>query len=317
MKLASTRVLVLVLLLISRAAAAVSAANNRPLIFGMNPTPMDWWGYDKYVWDPLLFQKMAEAGCATARIGINWDVIEPAPGVRDWTEIDRWVKLCLDNNIEPLILINSTPTWALPDYVDPAVAVPEARYPVGAEYTSVFDQWCFDVARRFRGRARYYEFWNEANGYGWYTALLNPPSYSRFDLYTPWMIRAYRSVKLADPASQMSTTGIDDRRSHFAVSTTRQDCSRSHIDQPGSDVVAVERETRADRDGHFNVAGPLKRGFRTERSVEHPHVDAYGASRNRQVAGSGSITRGFFEPDSRRERPFVRGSFCKTRRGVA
>ncbi len=210
MKLASTRVLVLVLLLISLAAAAVSAANNRPLIFGMNPTPMDWWGYDKYVWDPLLFQKMAEAGCATARIGINWDVIEPAPGVRDWTEIDRWVKLCLDNNIEPLILINSTPTWALPDYVDPAVAVPEARYPVGAEYTSVFDQWCFDVARRFRGRARYYEFWNEANGYGWYTALLNPPSYSRFDLYTPWMIRAYRSVKLADPASQMSTTGIDD-----------------------------------------------------------------------------------------------------------
>ncbi|MEJ5297650.1 MAG: fibronectin type III domain-containing protein [Armatimonadota bacterium] len=199
------------------AASAVPAANDRPLIFGMNPTPMEWWGYDRMVWDPILFYRMAAAGCASARIGVNWDQIEKVRGVRDWSEVDRWVKLCLDNNIEPVILINSTPTWALPPDVDPAVSVPEARYPPAAQYTADFEQWIYDLARRFRGRARYYEFWNEANGYGWYTALLNPPSYSRADLYTPWMIRAYRSLKLADPTALMSTTGIDDGGPGHAV----------------------------------------------------------------------------------------------------
>ena len=188
------------------------AANNRPLIFGMNPIPMDWWGCDPAVWDPKQFAKMAEAGCASARIGVNWDQIEPVQGQRDWSGIDAWVTYCLNNNIEPLILINSTPTWALPDNVDPNVPVPTARYPAGELHIDDFNNWCYDLARRFRGRARYYEFWNEANGYGWYTPWDPDPNkrFSRADLYTPWLIRCYKAVKLADPASMVSTTGIDD-----------------------------------------------------------------------------------------------------------
>ncbi|BCW99816.1 MAG: hypothetical protein KatS3mg024_2643 [Armatimonadota bacterium] len=46
------------------AASAVPAANDRPLIFGMNPTPMEWWGYDRMVWDPILFYRMAD--CASS-----------------------------------------------------------------------------------------------------------------------------------------------------------------------------------------------------------------------------------------------------------
>lgn len=209
MKTLAARLLLVCSLAIMTAGAGYSA-NNRPLLYGMNPTPTEWWGYDRNIWDPLLFQKMAEAGCTVARIGVNWDTIEPVQGQRDFSEIDRWVKLCLDNNIEPLLLINSTPPWALPANIDPLVSVPEARYPPDIQYAEVFNQWVYDLVRRYRGQARYYEFWNEANGYGWYTALQNPPTYGRADLYTPWMIRAYRAVKLADPTSMMSTTGIDD-----------------------------------------------------------------------------------------------------------
>lgn len=204
------QLLIGLILLTLVSAGACSAANNRPLLYGMNPTPMDWWGYDALTWDPILFQKMAQAGCTSARIGVNWDQIEPTQGVRDWSGIDRWVKYCLDNNIEPVLLINSTPTWALPGDVDPAVSAPTARYPPAEQYADTFSNWCYDLVRRYRGRARYYEFWNEANGYGWYTALLPSPSYSRADLYTPWMIRAYKAIKLADPTCMMSTTGIDD-----------------------------------------------------------------------------------------------------------
>ena len=197
-------------ILVLIAAFGCHAANDRPLIYGMNPTPMDWWGKDPYVWDPILFQKMGQAGCTSARIGVNWDVIEPVEGSRDWSGIDRWVDYCLDNNIEPLILINSTPEWALPDYVDPNVPYPWARYPPAEEYAQTFKDWCYDLVRRYRGRVRYYEFWNEANGYGWYTALTDPQSFGRADLYTPWMIRAYEGLKRADPTCMMSTTGIDD-----------------------------------------------------------------------------------------------------------
>lgn len=188
------------------------AANDRPLIFGMNPIPMEWWGYDPAVWNPMQFAKMAEAGCASARIGVNWDQIEPVRGQRNWSGVDEWVNYCLDNNIEPVILINSTPTWALPDNVDPNVPFPNARYPAGEAYVEDFKNWCYDLARRFRGRARYYEFWNEANGYGWYTPWDPDPNkrFSRADLYTPWLIRCYKAVKLADPTAQVSTTGIDD-----------------------------------------------------------------------------------------------------------
>lgn len=188
------------------------AANNRPLIFGMNPIPMDWWDLDPAVWDPQEFANMAQAGCASARIGVNWDQIEPVQGQRDWSGVDAWVTYCLNNNIEPVILINSTPAWALPDNVDPNVPVPVARYPAAESHAEDFNNWCYDLAHRFRGRARYYEFWNEANGYGWYTPWESDPSkrFSRADLYTPWLIRCYKAVKLADPGSMVSTTGIDD-----------------------------------------------------------------------------------------------------------
>ncbi|MDH7601315.1 MAG: fibronectin type III domain-containing protein [Armatimonadota bacterium] len=191
---------------------ACRAANNRPLIFGMNPVPMEWWGYDAAVWNPLEFAKMAEAGCTSARIGVNWDQIEPVKGQRDWSSVDAWVNYCLDNNIEPVILINSTPSWALPDNIDPNVPSPNARYPAGEDHIEDFNNWCFDLARRFRGRARYYEFWNEANGYGWYTPWDPDPTkrFGRADLYTPWLIRCYKAVKLADPTAMVSTTGIDD-----------------------------------------------------------------------------------------------------------
>jgi len=173
---------------------------------------MEWWNVDPEVWDPLQFQKMAQAGCASARIGVNLDQIEPVQGQRNWSGIDKWVTYCLDNNIEPLILINSTPTWALPENVDPNVPFPTARYPAAESHIEDFNNWCYDLARRFRGRVRYYEFWNEANGYGWYTPWDPDPNkrFSRADLYTPWLIRAYRAVKLADPVAMVSTTGIDD-----------------------------------------------------------------------------------------------------------
>lgn len=182
------------------------SANDRPLIFGQNPIPTNWWGYDKNTYDPVEFDKMQQAGCSSARIGVNWDQIEPTRGIRSWGEIDRWVKLCVDRGINPVILINSTPTWALPDNVNPEIPVPEARYPCREDMAADFESFVFELARRYRGLVQYYEFWNEANGYGWHW----DEGYHRLDEYTPWMVRAYKQIKLADPTAKMSTSGWDD-----------------------------------------------------------------------------------------------------------
>lgn len=190
---------------------SADAANDRPLIFGMNPTPMEWWpGYEAHIWNPVLFDRMQQAGCTVCRVGTGWDQIEAKQGTYDWSRLDLYVDYCLDHNIEPLVLFGGTPQWAMPKGVDPKVDHAYARYPAAEEHAAAFERFVYNLGKRYRGRVRYYEFWNEANGYGWYTALLDPPSYSRADLYVPWMKRAYKALKKGDPTAMMSTTGIDD-----------------------------------------------------------------------------------------------------------
>lgn len=183
------------------------AANNRPMIFGMNSTSTAQWGYDPVVWDDILYDKMAAAGCASARASAGWDVVEVNQGTFDFTEIDAKVKLRLDHNIEPVVLMGGTPVWALPSWANPNIG--NGFYPASDTKIAEFQNYCTQLARHLRGRARFYEFWNEANGYGWFTAYNSPPTYNRADLYTPWMIRAYKALKLTDPTCRMSTTGID------------------------------------------------------------------------------------------------------------
>lgn len=186
-------------------AVASQAANDRPMIFGMNSTSTAQWGYDPVVWDDILYDKMAAAGCASARASAGWNVVEVNQGTFDFTEIDAKIKLRLDHNIDTVVLMGGTPVWALPSWADPNMG---GVYPAADNKIAEFQNYCAQLARHLRGRVRFYEFWNEANGSMWYTWYNTPPSWDRADLYTPWMIRAYQALKLTDPTCRMSTTGI-------------------------------------------------------------------------------------------------------------
>lgn len=190
--------------------ALVMAANDRPLLFGQNPTPMSWWNLDPERWEPILYRKMRSSGATVVRQGVGWDHVEKVRGQYDWSGADEVINRAIDHNLEVVLLFGGTPEWALPDDLDPKVTHPNARYPAKEEYAEDFTRFVTALVNHFKGRVRYYEFWNEANGFGWYSSMTDPPRYNLAEEYTPWMIRAYKALKAADPTAMMSTTGIDD-----------------------------------------------------------------------------------------------------------
>jgi len=181
------------------------AANDRPLIYGMNPMPSEWANQapSDYAWESLQYDKMRAAGCAAVRVGVGWDLIEPNPGDRNWGDIDADLTRMLDRGFEPVLLIVATPSWALL----PGQGTP--FNPPQLQFRAQFEKFVYDVARKFRGRVRYYEFWNEPNGYGW-NREPGGNTFSKAWEYVPWLIHGCNAVKRGDPNALWSIGGMDD-----------------------------------------------------------------------------------------------------------
>jgi len=186
-------------------ACAAPAANDRPLIYGMNPIPSEWAGRPAgdYVWESQQYDKMRAAGCTAVRVGVGWDLVEPNRGDRNWGDIDADLTRMLDRGFEPVMLIVATPAWTLlPGQQTPF-------YPPQLQFRPEFEKFVYDCARKFRGRVKYYEFWNEPNGYGWN----REPGGNTFNKaweYVPWLMHGYRAVKKGDPYALWAIGGMDD-----------------------------------------------------------------------------------------------------------
>jgi Beta-galactosidase len=55
--------------------------------------------------------RMGQAEVGTLRTLFSWSAIEPAPGARDWSAIDRVVAAAAANGIEVLPVLYGTPDW--------------------------------------------------------------------------------------------------------------------------------------------------------------------------------------------------------------
>lgn len=130
--------------------------------------------------DPLVFQRMHEAGATVVRINLSWQSVAPArlpAGFRpadpadpayNWSKIDREVTLAAEQHLQPLLTVYAPPLWAQKDEPHPTHLGP---YPI--------DSWRPDPAQlrafahaaaaRYGGafaalpRVRYWEVWNEPN----------------------------------------------------------------------------------------------------------------------------------------------------------
>jgi hypothetical protein len=93
---------------------------------------------------------------------VMWPNLEPRRGVFTWDRLDALVALAEQHNVEPVLVLGLTPTWAS--------ARPEQVSDYGpgtspAEPADLRDwtNYITAVATRYHGRIRAYEIWNEPN----------------------------------------------------------------------------------------------------------------------------------------------------------
>jgi len=103
------------------------------------------------------------AGFGWIRQQFPWDNIEPVRkgqyidrvvGVDTWAKYDQIVDLAREHGLEVIARLDTSPPWARPG--NPWPATPPDIY---ANYVDFVEA----VARRYRGRIRYYQVWNEPN----------------------------------------------------------------------------------------------------------------------------------------------------------
>jgi len=169
-------------------------------IYGIGTASGGWVLLDPPGYEDLKWERMAQAGCTSSRIGASWPNVQPNPGEWVWDETDAEVAYCEQYGIDAYCLIVNTPWWASP------TGETEAGYPPRDDVAAEFNLFCTTLASRYAGRIKYYEFWNEENGYGWHT----DGGFNRVDEYLPWLRRAYYALKAGDPDCQVGIGGLDD-----------------------------------------------------------------------------------------------------------
>lgn len=174
--------------------AAPATTADRPFIFGINPTWGVWVNQPPETYDPAMYDKMQEAGCTATRSGLDWCNMEPSPGVYVWEPYESRVNMAVSRGIEFVALICTTPGWANETGQDDIYRPLESA-------AGNFHAWCKAVAQRFKGRIRYYEFWNEMDCCGGWKPQSNAQEYTR------WLQRCYTALKAGDPDCMVSVGG--------------------------------------------------------------------------------------------------------------
>lgn len=176
----------LIALLIS-ISPALAQSTPRPYVFGLNIGMSD-----------RQCEMAKEMGCTSVRIGCGWDLVEKEPGVYDFSDPDRDVEQCIKYGFEPFFLVVATPKF----YLKEEMRDKPWGWPALPEYYPQAEKFYRTLAARYKGKVRYFEFWNEQNGYSWHA--INKP-----EEYAPILKLAYRALKQGNPDCLVAVGGLD------------------------------------------------------------------------------------------------------------
>jgi PKD repeat protein len=194
----------LVCAIVSVCLTGEALAQPRPYLFSMGRFTAAWanrpWSYDQQIWD-----HMVTIGATMSGTGLAWCDAEPVEGQYNWDSIG-YADFCVDEmrarGIEPAFFVGLTPQWAkLYPNLEPH------RTPPREDCVQQFMDFHRFVADRYKGRVKYYFFWNEPNGCSWINdGCGNANSYP---LYTQWLIRCSQAIKEADPDAKIIGGNLD------------------------------------------------------------------------------------------------------------
>jgi hypothetical protein len=140
------------------------------------------------------YDEIKSAGIPAVRLYLEWDLIEPSPGVFDWSTTDSLVMGAAERGLKILGLLTYTPSWAVP---------PEARELVHAAPADakVWGNFVAETAHRYRDVIDDWEIWNEPNIDD---SFAPAPDLA---LYSAMLQESYSAIKAADPDSVVITGG--------------------------------------------------------------------------------------------------------------
>lgn len=94
---------------------------------------------------------LVEAGAAWDRCDFWWSRIEPKPGQFAWRDYDWIIEQYERAGVQVLPILCYASAWS------------EGKAPVDDDERARFANFVFEVVRRYKGRVRAYEIWNEPN----------------------------------------------------------------------------------------------------------------------------------------------------------
>lgn len=114
--------------------------------------------------DPRALALAREGYVKWMRTGVGWEWAEPEPGQFRWDGIDAMVKQYEDLGMNLLVTVSGPPRWASSYQEGMAQGAYWSTY--GAyppKDPAAFERFCYELAKRYRGRLRAFEIWNEPN----------------------------------------------------------------------------------------------------------------------------------------------------------
>ncbi|WP_238422462.1 cellulase family glycosylhydrolase [Gordonia sp. 'Campus'] len=137
-----------------------------------------------------------DLGMWAVRIDVDWSVVEPRRGQRNWAPIDRVVNAVVAHGMCPLGLVTYTPLWA----------ARAGDFPRNSHYRpadpQVFASFAAAAAQRYSASIAVWEIWNEPNLANYWLPRANSTEYGRL------LAASYSAIKRAVPGTAVISGGL-------------------------------------------------------------------------------------------------------------
>jgi hypothetical protein len=173
----------------------------RARLFGLHQDLM----WDGHAWRRAEHLAVARSVKAeVSRTALLWHMVEPVRGQRDWARSDAVVDELEAASIAPLVVLMGSPAWA-----NGTSPLTDGFYYQVPQDPAAFTAWVGDyaafaeaAARRYRGRVRFWELWNEPNQHFQWRPRPD------IDRYLEWYRAVAAAVHRGDPAAQVAVGGV-------------------------------------------------------------------------------------------------------------
>ncbi|MEH3131571.1 MAG: cellulase family glycosylhydrolase [Mycolicibacterium neoaurum] len=140
----------------------------------------------------VALDTMQSLGVTQVRIFVPWRAVEPAPGVYNWSEVDKVVDAAYERGIAVMGAVTSTPTWAS-DVQDSAYGAPRDPEDFGNFMGALAERYGAGAGDPETARISAYEIWNEPQSFVFWSPRPDPAA------YTELLKAGYTAVKEVDP----------------------------------------------------------------------------------------------------------------------